>query len=54
MQKAFVPSDINGASKKVNVKLIRSQRETRVVFIFKGGLEETEEKLQRVYKSVTS
>ncbi len=55
MQKSFVPADdANGQSKKVAVKLIRSQRETRLVFIFKGGLEETEEKLQRVYKSVTS
>lgn len=56
MQKAFVPQDSesNGVSKKVNVKLIRSQRETRLVFIFKGGLEETEDKLQKVYKSVTS
>ena len=56
MQSAFTPSgDVsNGASKKVAVKLIRSQRETRLVFVFKGGLEETEEKLQKVYKSVTS
>ncbi len=56
MQSAFVPSgdSANGQSKKVAVKLIRSQRETRVVFVFKGGLEETEEKLQKVYKSVTS
>lgn len=56
MQNAFVPSgdSANGASKKVAVKLIRSQRETRLVFVFKGGLEETEEKLQRIYKSVTA
>jgi ParB family transcriptional regulator, chromosome partitioning protein len=55
MQKAFTPTDdADGAIKKVAVKLIRSQRETRLVFVFKGGLEETEEKLQKVYKSVTS
>lgn len=56
MQNAFIPSgdSANGAAKKVAVKLIRSQRETRLVFVFKGGLEETEEKLQRIYKSVTS
>lgn len=55
MQNAFVPqSDTNGAAKKVAVKLIRSQRETRLVFVFKGGLDETEEKLQRIYKSITS
>lgn len=45
----------NGESnKETSVKLIRSRRETRVVFIFKGGLEETEPKLQKVYKSLTS
>lgn len=56
MQNAFVPSgeDANGVSKKVAVKLIRSQRETRLVFVFKGGLDETEEKLQKLYKSLTS
>jgi len=56
MQNSFVPSGeaVDGQSKKVAVKLIRSQRETRLVFVFKGGLEETEEKLQKVYKSVTS
>ena len=56
MQNAFVPSgeDSNGVSKKVAVKLIRSQRETRLVFVFKGGLDETEEKLQKLYKSLTS
>jgi ParB family chromosome partitioning protein len=54
MQKAFVNGDdASGQVKKATVKLIRSQRETRLVFIFKGGLEETEEKLQRVYKSIT-
>lgn len=55
MQKAFVSSnESNGVSKKIAVKLIRSQRETRVLFVFKGGLDETEEKLQKVYKSITS
>lgn len=56
LQKAFVPADetVNGQNKKVSVKLIRSQRETRLLFVFKGGLEETEEKLQKLYKSVTS
>ncbi len=44
----------NGQTKSTAVKLIRSRRETRVVFILKGGLEETEEKLQKIYQSVTS
>src|SRR4030043_1845167 len=40
--------------KTSDVKLIRSQRETRIVFTFKGNLDDTEEKLQKVFKSVTS
>ncbi|MFI5241102.1 MAG: ParB/RepB/Spo0J family partition protein [Microgenomates group bacterium] len=51
--KSFV-KDAEGSDKKVSVKLIRSRRETRVTFVFKGGLEETEAKLQRVYSSLTS
>jgi ParB family chromosome partitioning protein len=56
LQKSFLAQDdtANGQSKKVNVKLIRSQRETRLLFVFKGGLEETEEKLQKLYKSLTN
>ncbi len=46
-----VTPDADG--KTSQVKLVRSRRETRVTFIFKGGLEETEERLQRVYKAVT-
>ena len=41
-------------NRKTKVKLIRSRRETRIVLIFKGGLEETENRLQKVYKAVTS
>src|SRR5258706_13901384 len=54
MQSDFVPQndDANGTAKRISVKLIRSQRETRLLFVFKGGLEETEEKLQKLYKSV--
>ncbi len=43
----------NEEDKKTTVKLVRSRRETRVTFVFKGGLEETEERLQKVYKSLT-
>ena len=35
------------------VKLVRSRRETKITFTFKGGLEETEDRLQKVFKSVT-
>jgi ParB family chromosome partitioning protein len=44
----------DGAVGKNSVKLIRSRRETRVVFILKGGLEETENTLQKIYRAVTS
>lgn len=39
--------------RKSQVKLVRSRRETRITMIFKGGLEETENRLQRVFKAVT-
>lgn len=54
MQKSFANGANGDEVKKTSVKLIRSRRETRILFVFKGGLEETEEKLQKVYKSVTS
>lgn len=38
----------------VNVKLVRSRRETRVTFVLKGTLEDTEDKLQKLYSSVKS
>ena len=43
----------NDEDKKTTVKLVRSRRETRVTFVFKGGLEETQDRLQKVYKSLT-
>lgn len=36
------------------VKLVRTGRETRVQFTLKGNLEETEERLQTIYKSLTN
>lgn len=57
MQEDMQSSLVNGNMeevKKAQVKLIRSRRETKVTFTFKGGLEETEEKLQRIYRAVTS
>lgn len=53
MEKSLKQKDGEDA-RKTMVKLIRSRRETRVIFTFKGGVEETEERLQKVYKSVTS
>jgi ParB family chromosome partitioning protein len=53
MQKAllFKKGD-QDPNRKTEVKLIRSRRETRIVFIFKGGLEETEDRLQKVYRAL--
>ncbi len=39
---------------KNQVKLARSRRETRITFILKGSLDETENTLQLLYKSITS
>ena len=44
---------ISDENRKSQVKLVRSRRETRVTLVFKGGLEETEDRLQKVYKAVT-
>jgi len=46
--------NITDETKKTQVKLIRSQRETKVIFSFKGGLEETDERLQKVLKVATA
>lgn len=56
MQKVFDELTPKDGERKIpsTVKLIRSRRETRVTFIFKGSLEETEERLQKLYKSLTS
>lgn len=56
MQQDFEKALSNGVTdntKKTSVKLIRSRRETRLVFVFKGGLDETEDRLQKMYKSLT-
>jgi ParB family chromosome partitioning protein len=39
---------------KTVVKLARTRRETRVQLVFKGSLEETESRLQKVYNSLTN
>lgn len=54
MHKAFLMDKSDGNTNDTKVKLIRSQRETKLSFVFKGSPEETEEKLQKVYKSLTS
>lgn len=53
MEQALKKVTPDSDGKFSQVKLVRSRRETRITFVFKGGLEETEERLQRVYKAVT-
>ena len=36
------------------VKLARSRRETRITFVFRGTLEETEDRMQKIYSSLTA
>lgn len=51
-QKVFEDSNDTDGKKKTNVKLVRSLRETKVTFTFKGNVEDTEENLQKLYKSL--
>ncbi len=53
MQKSLAKATDGESDRKTSVKLVRSRRETKVTFVFKGGLEETEKRLQKVYKAVT-
>ncbi|KKS80259.1 MAG: ParB-like protein partition protein [Candidatus Woesebacteria bacterium GW2011_GWC1_43_10b] len=54
MEKVLTSVDSGGNGKvDTSVKLVRSRRETRITFIFKGGLDETENRLQKVYKAIT-
>lgn len=52
MQDRLAVAEEDG-KKQTAVKLKRSMRETRLTFIFKGSLEDTEERLQKIYKAVT-
>lgn len=38
--------------RNTQVKLTRSRSQTKLMFVFKGSLEETEEKLQTIYRSI--
>ncbi|OGM24931.1 hypothetical protein A3D00_05335 [Candidatus Woesebacteria bacterium RIFCSPHIGHO2_02_FULL_38_9] len=49
MQKAL---KISSDDQTTSVKLLRSRRETRIVIVFKGTLEETEERLNKLHKAV--
>ncbi len=54
MEKSLAAVSSNGTSAptKTQVKLARSRRETRLTFVFKGSLDETEERLQKIYKAL--
>lgn len=41
-----------GGGKENKVKLTRSRAETRLLIVLKGNLEETEERLQKIYKGI--
>ena len=53
MESALKKSTEGDGVRSNSVKLIRSRRETRVIFVLKGGLEDTENTLQKIYKAVT-
>ena len=40
--------------KSTQVKLVRSRSQTKITFTFKGSMEETEDKLQKIYSSLTN
>lgn len=42
----------NGNLKSANVKLVRSRSQTKLTIMLKGTLEETEDKLQKIYNSL--
>lgn len=51
MEKSLRPKE-ESSDKKTSVKIARTQRETRLYIVFKGGVDETEERLQRIYQAV--
>jgi len=51
LQKSFVKDEKDKNDTKV--KLVRSRRETKITFTFRGDLDTTEEKLQKVYKALS-
>lgn len=54
MLQALKKLEKDGDENSSQVKLSRSRRETRVSFILKGSPEETEERLQKIYKALVS
>lgn len=52
--RALTSSNGDDKGHKTQVKLVRSKRQTRLTFVFNGSLEETEERLKKIYESVTT
>lgn len=48
-----IKQSLHDSNRKTTVKLTRSRRETKLLIVLKGGLEETEERLQKIYKAIT-
>lgn len=49
LEKVFSDSSLDHG-KKTDVKLTRTKRETRVLFVFRGSLEDTEDRLNKLYE----
>lgn len=45
--------DALGGHPKAQIKLSRSRAETRLLIVLKGGIEDTEERLQKIYTALT-
>jgi len=55
LEEALSKKEPKGANstKGTKVKLVRSRRETKVTFVFKGNPKDTEDRLQKVYKAIS-
>lgn len=49
LEKVFSDSNLDHG-KRTDVKLTRTKRETRVLFVFRGNLEDTEDRLNKLYE----
>jgi ParB family chromosome partitioning protein len=52
MRRGLAAASGNGDDKTTNVKLVRSRTQTKVTFVLKGSLEDTEARLQKIYSSI--
>lgn len=51
--KSALRSNEDEDGKNTQVKLVRSRSQTKLTFVFKGSLDDTSEKLQKVYQAIT-